>query len=252
MRSPKTQKGPPPPAPPEPFSSARIAKRLAHEPSLDAMKIVALLGQKGGSGKTTIALGLADVAASKDLAVSVIDLDPQRSAEQWSDYCLEKGGDGDVVVVHGTPANLDSMIEASRDTDTDIVFIDTPGQLDKHMVYAAAAAELVVVPTRSGILDSFALRETLDYLKRIGALPKTVLVHNAPSKDVAALAEIERLAVEFSVRVMETMIDDDKDYAVSLRQGKTVSEFAPRRKAASAMRRLYEELMRVMASPSTR
>jgi len=207
------------------------------------MMIIAFLGQKGGSGKTTLALGTADIARAEGLEVSVIDLDPQRSAEQWSDLRQALTGNDDLVAVHGTTTSLDKMLAASRATATDLVVIDSPGQLDKAMVYAAAAAHLAVVPTRSGILDQFALRETLDYLKRIGALPRTVVVLNAPSRDAPARDEIERLAREFGVPVLPIVIEDDPDFAAALRQGRSVVESAPRRKAAKAMRALYDHLI---------
>lgn len=208
------------------------------------MRIIAMVGQKGGSGKTTTAIAVGVAAQDDGLAVNVIDLDPQRSAEQWSELRDRLVGPNELAVAHGTPGDLDGMIEAARETGTDVVLIDTAGHVDKALIYAAATANLVVVPTRSGILDQFALKETLDYLRKVGALGRTVVVHNASGKDATAKGEIERVAREgFGVPVLGVAIDDDRDLATSLREGKGVTESAPKRKAAKIIRRLYEELM---------
>lgn len=213
-------------------------------PPARRMLIIAVVGQKGGSGKTTIALALAIAAQDEGRAVSLIDLDPQRSAEQWAELRQQLVGSNGLVVVHGTPANLDGMLEAARTTGTDVVVIDTAGHVDKALIYAAAAADLVVVPTRAGILDQFALRDTLDYLKRVGALGRTVAVHNAVGTDETGMAEIERMAqADFAVPMLEVVIANDRDLAASLREGKGVTESAPRRKAAKTIRRLWAELI---------
>ena len=150
------------------------------------MRIWSVVSQKGGSGKTTLLLHVSIAAMAKGLAVSIFDLDPQRSAEQWAELRETLLKTEEPTVVHGAPIGLDGMIDAARDTDTDLVLIDTPPAVDKSMIYAAAAADVVIVPTRSSVLDQFALKETLDYLKRIGALAKTVVVLNAPSSDKKA------------------------------------------------------------------
>jgi chromosome partitioning protein len=198
------------------------------------MRIWSVVSQKGGSGKTTLLLHLAVTAMAGRLAVSVIDLDPQKSAEQWSELREARTGADEPAVVHGTPASLDGMLEAARDTRTDLVLIDTPSAVDKSMIYAAAAANVVIVPTRSGVFDRFALEETLDYLKRIGALGKTVVVLNAASTDKKAKAEIERAAAALGAAVLPAALDDQVDLAASLREGKGVTERGSKRKAAKA------------------
>ena len=47
------------------------------------MKTVAILSQKGGTGKTTLAVHLAVAAERRDVPVAVLDLDPQASAAEW-------------------------------------------------------------------------------------------------------------------------------------------------------------------------
>lgn len=210
------------------------------------MRIWSVVSQKGGSGKTTLLLHLSVAAMTEGLAVSVFDLDPQRSAEQWSELRESLLETDEPTVVHGTPTSLDGMLAAARETRTDLVLIDTPPAVDKSMIYAAAASDLVIVPTRAGVLDGFALRETLDYLKRIGALGKSVIVLNAPGGDRKGRADIVRIAEEeFGVPLLATTLEDQPDLAVSLREGKGVTESAPRRKAAKVVLEIYGLLVAI-------
>ncbi|MGE0630046.1 MAG: AAA family ATPase [Hyphomicrobiaceae bacterium] len=207
------------------------------------MRTWSVVSQKGGSGKTTLLLHLSVAAMAKGCAVSVIDLDPQRSAEQWSELRETLAGTDEPPVVHGSPTGLDGMLEAARETDTDLVLIDTPPAVDKSMIYAAAAADVVIVPTRSSVLDQFALAETLDYLKRIGALGKTVIIINAPGSDKRARAETERIASDgFGVSVLPLALDDQIDFSSSLNEGRGVTEAAPRRKSARTVHAIYDRL----------
>lgn len=207
------------------------------------MRTWSVVSQKGGSGKTTLVLHLAIAAAAEGMAVSVVDLDPQRSAERWSELREARVKDDELVVVHGTATGLAGMLKAARETGTGLALVDTPPAVDKSMIYAAAAADVVIVPTRSSVMDQFALRETLDYLKQIRALTKTIVVLNAASADKAARAETERLAGnEFGVGLLSVALADHVDLAASLRTGRGVTEAAPRRKAAKAVQEMYAEL----------
>lgn len=218
------------------------------------MRIWSVVSQKGGSGKTTLLLHVSVLALHKGLSVSVLDLDPQRSAEQWSELREELLDTDEPAVVHGTPADLDGMLEAAADTETDLVLIDTPPAVDKSLVFAAAAAHLVIVPTRLGVLDQFSLRETLDYLKRISAIGKTMVVLNGAASDRKGRADIERIAREFGAAVSAGILRDQADFVSSLGAGKGITESAPKSrgtktskaseaaKAAEAIEEIYREL----------
>lgn len=212
-----------------------------------AMRIVSVVSQKGGVGKTSLVLALAILAMELGLVVSIIDLDPQRSAEQWSELREKLVGEVAPAVVHGLPTGLDGMLETARDKGVDLVLIDTPPAIDDRMVYAAFPATLVVVPTRIDVLDQLALRQTLDYLFRVGALAKAIVVVNAPSKDKKSLAETIAIARdEFDVPVLETVIEDMVDLAKALKEGRGITEMraksAAARKAQETFRRVYDQL----------
>src|SRR4051794_41087457 len=85
-------------------SSKLLAMDLATVSVRRAVRIWCVVSQKGGSGKTTLLLHLSVLAMAKGLVVSVIDLDPQRSAEQWAELRERVIGADEPPIVHGTPA----------------------------------------------------------------------------------------------------------------------------------------------------
>jgi chromosome partitioning protein len=107
--------------------------------------IVALLNQKGGVGKTTLALHLAGQWAGKGKRVIVVDADPQRSALDWSGQCAKEA-----------LPRLFNVLAFARDTlhreapeiarDADHVVIDGPPRLAPLMRSTLLAADLVVIP----------------------------------------------------------------------------------------------------------
>ena len=78
------------------------------------MKTLAIVSQKGGVGKTTIAVHIAVAAASAGYSVAIIDLDPQATAAQWSDWRNAGKGEGaaeNPVVVAAPHARLAATIK---------------------------------------------------------------------------------------------------------------------------------------------
>jgi chromosome partitioning protein len=100
------------------------------------MFTISLVGQKGGSGKTTAVLGLAVAAARAGHAVAVIDLAPHATAANWKDRKEENP-----AVVSAQASCLRQTLDAAESTGVDYAFIDTAGRNDDS---ALSAARLVV------------------------------------------------------------------------------------------------------------
>ena len=121
------------------------------------MKTIAILSQKGGSGKTTLALHLA-VAAWQDGKTAVIaDLDEQASATMW--HRARKEPLPHVQPTHS--AALDQFTAEAERQGVDFLFIDTAPQSDKPAINAAEVADLILIPCRPSVMDLRAIQNTL-------------------------------------------------------------------------------------------
>ncbi len=108
------------------------------------MHTIAVISQKGGAGKTTLAVHLATAAAAEHVAL-LLDTDPQATASRWSQW--RSGGDPEVVDC-GAPSLLAGKLDKSRDLGAEVVLIDTPPHADAMARQAAKLADLILIPCR--------------------------------------------------------------------------------------------------------
>ncbi|NIJ64287.1 chromosome partitioning protein [Sphingomonas leidyi] len=125
--------------------------------------IVALLNQKGGTGKTTLALHLAGQWARQGARVTLVDADPQGSALDWSQ---QRGHEGAVRLfgVLGLARNTLHHEAPELARDAEHVVIDGPPRVAGLMRSALLAADLVLIPVQPSPLDGWASAEMLSLL----------------------------------------------------------------------------------------
>ena len=125
------------------------------------MKVITLLAQKGGSGKSTAAINLA-VAAEEGggrrsrRTAAIVDADPQASAAAWR---FQRAAETPVVIAAG-PGELGTKLAACRDAGAAFAFVDTAPHTERTAVEAARLADLVLIPCRPSLLDIKALAPT--------------------------------------------------------------------------------------------
>src|ERR1700730_2214551 len=126
------------------------------------MKIISLVTQKGGSGKSTLCVSLAVAAQEAGQRVCILETDKQATISQWAKE--RQGKDPEVGQVMAD--KLDSALDRLRTADYNFVFIDTPG-IDSPGTHAAIrVADLCILPCRPTPADLRAMRPTIEAILR--------------------------------------------------------------------------------------
>ena len=202
------------------------------------MKIIAVMSQKGGAGKTTLAVHLAVEAHRRKLSVEIIDTDPQQSAGVWS---RARGGESPIVT-HVQPTRLGPALDQRASAGVDLVIVDTAPHAGPDAVDVAKLANRVLIPVRPGVFDLAAARQTIEIVREAGVdsiLVLSACPHRAPEVPMAR----EALALS-GLSVAETQIGDRRSFSRAIQTGRAVSEFEPDGKASEEIRALLDEVMK--------
>lgn len=198
------------------------------------MKIVAIVSQKGGAGKTTLAVHLAARAARDGLQAVIVDLDPQATASSWGDW---RGGDNPVVVA-APHTRLEATLAEARKGRVDFLVIDTPPSADAAAVAAARSADLVLIPTRASAFDLHAIKTTGELMK-IAQKPAYVVLNAVPPRSVSLIDEAAEVIKSLELGLAPACLVDRAAFRHAVINGQTAVEFEPSSKAASEVDLLY-------------
>jgi chromosome partitioning protein len=203
------------------------------------MKTVAIVSQKGGSGKTTIAVHLAVCAELANKKVAIIDLDPQASALEWRSRREAESPE----VVTATPEQLPALLKSAKENGADLAIIDTAPHSDRAAAMAAARADLILIPCRPSAFDVAAIGTTLNLLKLTKALGHTAILLNAVSPR-GAMADVAEAGLSEIVPVVPVRLHQRAAYSHAINSGHSVEEYDPHGKAAEEIRALYKWIMK--------
>jgi chromosome partitioning protein len=202
------------------------------------MKTVAIISQKGGAGKTTLALHLAVAAEQSGFPAAVIDLDPQASATGWGDHRQQEKP----AVASTQASRLAQVLAAAQDAGASIALIDTAPHSETAALAAARSSDLVLIPCRPAILDLRAINSTIDLVK-LAKKPAVVVLNSVPPR--GTLGEDADQAIEvYGIDVCPVRIGQRAVFIHSLTEGLTAQEYEPDGKGAREIRHLYKWLCR--------
>jgi chromosome partitioning protein len=196
------------------------------------MRTIALISQKGGSGKTTLAVNLAVQAHHAGLRTTIVDIDSQQTATKWHD---RRGGAPPLVIsaqAERLPVTMGSL------SDFDLVVIDTAGKADREALIAARVADLILIPTRPAIEDIEAIPRTLDIVK-IATKPVYAVFNAALSRHDSRIAQGAGLITDMGLDSAPEVICQRVILADSKIVGQAAAELDPSCKAAYEIGRLY-------------
>ena len=208
--------------------------------------VVAVAQQKGGSGKSTVAVNLAAVLAAGGRRVALLDTDPQGSVARWHEE-RQRRGDGLAPLSFDRPSGW--RVPAALDRlrrNHDVVVLDTPPHAGTDSKVAIRAADLVLMPVQPSPADLWASEGT----RRLAAeekRPLRALLNRVPAQGkmrgrvAAALEEME-------VPLLRQWLGNRAHFATAFLDGLAVTEAAPRSTAAAEARALAEAVLALSSS----
>lgn len=179
-------------------------------------KVITVAQQKGGSGKTTLAVNLGVMLVRAGHSVAFLDTDPQGSLGRWFMTRHENGQAGGMEFSTASAWGVGYEVGKLRDM-ADFVLIDTPPKADSDLRPALRAADLVVVPVASSHVDLWATDGVLDLSRREGR--EVLVVLNRARAGTRLGAEIAEAVQALAADIAETQIANRVAYAASLGQG---------------------------------
>lgn len=204
------------------------------------MKVIALMTQKGGTGKTTLAASLAVAAQEAGENVFVIDMDPQGSMMNWSERRQAEAPSVDRI----SPDKLAAALKGLEAGGYTLAVIDTQGVDSPATAAAMREADLSLIPARPSALDIEAARPTMGALMRLNRQYAFVLNQcptgrtNRPADASRALSLLGVLALPF--------IAQRADHQDAIGLGLGVTELDPNSKAAEEINQLWQWARRRM------
>ena len=205
------------------------------------MDVIAIIAQKGGTGKTTPALSMAVAAHRAGRTAAIIDLDPQASASNWGD----RRKANQPAIVSAQPARLPQILEAAEESGADLIVIDTPPRAEQAAIAAARAAHLVLVPCRPSIFDLETFSTTLDLIAAVGSKPLAAVLNAVPTrgkKRQQAAQALKELDISVCPEVFGARVAFDHANTVGL----SAQEYEPASKAAEEIQNVYMSICRLV------
>lgn len=210
------------------------------------MKVIAVLNQKGGSGKTTVATHLARALQIKGADVLLVDSDPQGSARDWA--AVREDQPLTVVGIDRPTIDRDVKNVARK---VDYVVIDGAPQAADLAVSAIKAADYIVIPVQPSPYDIWATSDLVELVKqRIemtdGKLQAGFVVSRV-IKGTRIGEEVTEALHGYGLPVLESRITQRVSYPGTAASGSTVMDAEPNGDAAAEIFALADEIVQKLA-----
>jgi chromosome partitioning protein len=205
-----------------------------------AGKVITIAQQKGGAGKTTVAIHLALAWHESGRKVVLVDIDPQGSLTRWAEIRRAAlGADAPPPVVSVAGWRAAGEIDRLK-RDVDFVVVDSPPHAQTDAKTVIRSADLVVIPVQPSALDLWATKPTIDLAAQ--ERRTVVIVLNRVSSRSPAAAAMALAAEDLKADIARSRLGNRGSFAASLAEGKGVGETAPDTIAAREARKLAREI----------
>jgi chromosome partitioning protein len=206
--------------------------------------IISIQNQKGGVGKTTLAVHISHALALRDEPTLLLDADPQGSARDWA--AARKSQPPFSVVGLDRPTIHRDLPAIAKNYAH--VVIDGPPRVTDLARSAIAAADLVLIPVQPSPYDVWAAQEVINLIQEASVFKeklKSVFVINRKIANTAIGRDVTEALSGYGVPVLRSQICQRVSFAESAASGQTVLETEPKGQAAQEIQTLVNELLEI-------
>ena len=205
------------------------------------MRTLAILSQKGGTGKTTVAVHLATAAGAAGKHVLMADLDPQRSATEWRRMRQAEAP----ALIEAKAGTLFVASHTAERTGVNLMVLDTRPAQDSDIAEAVRLADLCVLVLRPSFFDLKAIGRTLEMTRAMGK-PALFVVNQAPAqrehREPPAVLETVAALRELGAPLAPVGLRSRNIYQTAVARGLTAQELAPESAAAQEVNLLWSHI----------
>ena len=204
--------------------------------------IYAFLNQKGGVGKTTLAIHLADALSRRESRVLLIDADPQQTAMKWSTF---RAGENKFSVIAMAKPTLHKELPPIY-TDYDDIVIDGPPRVHDLAKSIILAADLVLIPVQPSPADVWATSETVDLIGEARIFKeslKSAIIINRTIVNTVIGRDVREALSTLNTPILQSDLSQRVAFAEALNAGQTVMDLDPRGRAANEVDAFVSELV---------
>jgi chromosome partitioning protein len=213
-------------------------------------KVISVIQQKGGVGKTTLAVNLAHQlkAFLPNKMIAIADADPQKSASNWIARGIKNGVNG-VVVFPVAPDSTGKILkEELAKISSDIIIVDLPPAIESLSLRAALYSDLMLVPVGASILDMEAAEEAIRVCEEavdIDQKKQFLLIATKVQSGTTAGKDLKKVLTKWGP-VSNTSLGLRVSFADAAMQGMGINHYAPDSPGHQELKLLGQEILKLI------